>query len=244
MEYNYFQSKISELKVLSDTNAIKTEIRDLTIKLDELKGHRDVLSTVKKDFELLDQENQRPLVENEYFEEVRKNIKRIQVNFSSEPSYQAITKGSSLTNLENLVDSAHEKLKKEFKDYKDKIYREKLSGNERPNVLKASLVMTPKNQSAFEKYEKIFSRFEERFTQTSILAFINDQVGITELAKELCEARKDFSEDYPDFVNEFFEEVSRNRGVTLDAMSVELLEWLKQNSLSKKYRVQRINDSP
>ena len=241
--YTYFHEKINQLRDLSDASYVKSESQDLTVKLHELKLISKKLHEAKKEYELLGELSGRPLSEIEFFTDLQSNVKKINLNFNAKPTSQSITKGRSFIIVQELANDATRNLENEFKQYKTKLRAEKFKSCERPSVLEAKLVMTPENKSNYYIYKQLFFKVDEIFQKTSASLFKSNLAEIDELSIKLQEVRGKFSEDYPDFVNNFFEQVAQNRGVDLESISVELLEWLSQNSLSNNYRVSRKNDS-
>ncbi len=243
MDYNYFHSKINQLQDLKDASDVKSESIDLAVRLDDLKSLSKKLYDAKKEFELLGELSGSPLSENQFFVNLQSDVNKIKTRFDTAPTSQSITTGRSFTNVTGLVNDAKNYLEDEFKQFRKKLYEENFRIFERPSDLEAKLMMTPENKKNFDIYQPLFSEVDKIFNETPISSFRGKLEKIIELSKKLHEIRSKFSEDYPDFVKNFFVQVAQNRGVDLEAISVELLEWLSQNSLSKNYRVSRKNDT-
>lgn len=242
MDYNYFHSKINQLQDLKDASDVKSESIDLAVRLDDLKSLSKKLYDAKKEFELLGELSGSPLSENQFFVNLQSDVNKIKTRFDTAPTSQSITTGRSFTNVTELVNDAKNYLEDEFKQYRKKLYEENFRIFERPSDLEAKLVMTPENKKNLDIYKPLFSEVDKIFNETSVSSFKEKLEKIEELSKKLNGIRSKFSEDYPDFVNNFFVQVGQGRGVDLESISVELLEWLNHNSLSKNYRVSRKND--
>lgn len=167
-----------------------------------------------------------------------KALSNVATRFHEVPKSTTLRQGQRWTSLIERLEGLETNVGSvQAKDW-SAFFNSHLFGGARPEQVRALLAPTPENEKALKIYAELFHKFVRYRSQLpkdaeefKVLRACSDQLGTIK-----------FQEKVPEDVRQFFEATASNTGASLDLLTSEVIEWLRDNDLLGSYTVRaRIN---
>ena len=132
----------------------------------------------------------------------------------------------SLLNLETIVSQS------QVNDWKI-FFENKFFGGGSPTQKEGTLPKTPANENALTEYKSLYQKFNGY--RTNIPRNVEEFTNLRELSYKLSQIQFQVGDDVPDAVQKFF--AACNTGASLELLTNEVIEWLRNNNLLGSYIV-------
>lgn len=162
---------------------------------------------------------------------VKQAVGNLADRFREAPSVKTLTQGNRLTKvmdgLGGLGDGIDSQLRQDWKEY----FSNQLFAGAPPEKRKATLVQTPENKKAIDRYTNLYEIFTRYRTTVPVTA--EELEKILHVSREL--EMITFKEDVPDNVKRFFDAVATGSGASLELLTHDVIDWLRENKLLGSY---------
>lgn len=160
-------------------------------------------------------------------------IKSVSSRFQESPKSTTLRQGKRWTGLSSKLEAVTNKVNEaQTKDW-EVYFENNYFGGPHPNQRSATLAPTPANEKALKIYKELFLQFAKY--RSKIPQDSEDFANLRSLSEQLSQVT--FQEDVPASVKKFFEATSSSSGASLDLLTIEVIEWLRNNNLLTNYNV-------
>ncbi|GFO65885.1 hypothetical protein M1B72_02645 [Geomonas paludis] len=209
-----------------ETTALKTFSNQLSTTVDEVTKAIELRTAY-----LLEQISLQE-VDPQVVKEVSVALGHILERFKENPTRNALVTGSDWPTLANgakaLATSLRESCRQGWRAYTEAFFAQ-------VEIVESKVVKTDTNIALLQEYRKLHRELQ---TLKSDWESISAVRSLKSRGKRLLELAKKLNEfDAPDEVKRFLDAVSTNGGAPLDLLSVEVVEWLKEQDLFSRYKI-------
>jgi len=160
-------------------------------------------------------------------------IKNVSSRFQESPKSTTLRQGKRWTGLSSKLETVTTKVAEaQAKDW-EVYFVNNYFGGPHPTQRSARLAPTPANDKAIKIYKELFVQFVKY--RSKIPQDSADFANLRDLSEQLSQVT--FQEDVPSSVKTFFEATSSSSGASLDLLTIEVIEWLRNNNLLTNYNV-------
>ncbi|QKE37689.1 hypothetical protein [Ferrovum myxofaciens] len=160
-------------------------------------------------------------------------VKKVSMRFVEIPKSTTLKQGTRWTGLisklEVLVKKVGEAQTNDWKVF----FGSKYFGGISPTQREAKLAQTPQNKKALESYKKLYQNFIAY--RLNIPKDAEDFKSLEVMSEQLAQIKFQEDDDVPEDVRKFFE--ATNTGAGLELLTIEVIEWLRNNNLLSSYIV-------
>lgn len=160
-------------------------------------------------------------------------IKNVSSRFQESPKSTTLRQGKRWTGLSSKLEAVSNKVAEaQTKDW-EVYFENNYFGGPHPTQRSARLAPTPANEKAIKIYRELFLQFVKY--RSKIPQDSADFANLRDLSEQLSQVS--FQEDVPASVKMFFEATSSSSGASLDLLTLDVIEWLRNNNLLTNYNV-------
>lgn len=160
-------------------------------------------------------------------------IKNVSSKFQESSKSTTLRQGKRWTGLSSKLEAVTNKVAEaQTKDW-EVYFENNYFGGPNPTQRSARLAPTPANDIAIKNYKELFLQFAKY--RSKIPQDSEDFANLRYLSEQLSQVT--FQEDVPSSVKKFFEATSSSTGASLDLLTIEVIEWLRNNNLLTNYNV-------
>jgi hypothetical protein len=160
-------------------------------------------------------------------------IKNVSTRFQESPKSTTLRQGKRWTGLSSKLEAVSNKVAEaQTKDW-GVYFENNYFGGPHPTQRSARLAPTPANEKAIKIYRELFLQFAKY--RSKIPQDSEDFANLRDLSEQLSQVS--FQEDVPVSVKMFFEATSSSSGASLDILTIDVIEWLRNNNLLTNYNV-------
>jgi len=225
------QAKWNHLKQLQGGSQQTSMLRHKSLELSNKAGKLPKIITLNRIY--LAEKILCESVSSSEVRNLRNLLAGIKKRFEDHPDHSSLVQGNDWPNLTQQVDQIIQEIKYNCQQGWDAFTQRSLTV-QTPQTLEGSIVRTDKNEILLEEFKCLYSELQilasEGHLQESIKKFKTKGKRLLEIAKLLT----DF--DAPDPVKKFLMAVSEG-GATLELLTTEVDEWLKEQGLYKNFKI-------
>lgn len=236
--FAYFKRKIHEINKIVDADEERRQVIELQSIETDLEEVQESFSGAIYEISTLAQFLDRPLYDESFFISGKEALTKIRMRYARNQSSQAVKQGRDFSNLTDAGSEAIKAKAKALHDAKKIFVKNNLINCDDPARIKPGLVMTKSNEKTFSAYERLYSELLKKINAMGREGFLESLSDLKTGFGEIKKIYAQFEMDYPEFVDEFMRLIKDNRGgVKLSELSIEQLNWLKENDLAQQYRI-------
>ncbi len=198
----------------------------------ELSEKHDLLARVVIQRRLLDQNNVSISATPE-LKKPKATLETVSAQFRTNPVAKTLKTGRRWTGLLDMLATIGMEMNAvQLHDWQT-YFRTKLFAGGAPETVRARLAMTPENSKAVTRYAELYSGFSAFRSKIPESQAEFDRVHHCSDAL----AKISFDENVPTDVAKFFAATASNTGASLELLTSDALQWLRQHGLLGKYVV-------
>lgn len=224
------RAALTQLQQARDAQAGLSEAQELQRLNKALSGKAARVAGLIERVALLRQ-YQVPLSEGPAVGPVRQAIVNLSERFREVSTVRTLTQGNRwskvVDGVETLSDELDSQLREDWREY----FSNKLFAGPPPEKRKATLVQTPDNKQAITQYTRLYESFVRY--RSSVPASAEALEEVHKNSRELETIK--FKEDVPDNVKRFFDAVATGGGASLELLTHDVIDWLRENKLLGSY---------